>query len=98
MSLEQELTDGTKARIMYESEPFQNALKAVKAGILQKWEESPISDRDGQHELRLMLKVLNDVELNIISVINNGKFAEKTLLLQKQEEQTKKKGLLSRFK
>jgi hypothetical protein len=91
MTPEQEMQAGTQAKAIYESEPFQNSIESVRKGILDKWTKSPIADRDGQHELRLMYKLLDDVVLNIKSVIDSGKLAEHTILQDKKMEEAKRK-------
>ena len=74
MSLEQEISDGARAdRLMKELSPFMGM---VKEAIIEKWEASPVADREGQHELRLMLKLLNDLQANIKTTIETGKMAQ----------------------
>ena len=85
MSLEREVTQGNEAtRLMEALSPY---LDMVKTAILEKWEQSPVSDREGQHELRLMRKLLGDVEANIRTTIETGKMAaiqiERESLLEK---------------
>ena len=73
MSLEQEAGDGLRAaRMMEELAPY---LQIVRTAILDKWEKSPVSDKDGQHELRLLIKLLTDLEGNIKTTIETGKLA-----------------------
>ena len=73
MSLEQESADGQRAeRLMDEVSPY---FDMVKSAIVEKWENSPVGDREGQHELRLMRKLLGDVEANLKNAIENGKLA-----------------------
>ena len=79
MTIEQDIALGAQAKALWESQPFQNAIFAVKNGIIERWAKSPIADKEGQHELRLMLKIADDFEQNIISVINNGKMANDKL-------------------
>jgi len=91
MTPEQEMNAGSQAKAIYESEPFKNAIEAVRNGILNKWANSPIADKDGQHELRIMYKLLDDVVMNIKSVIDSGKLAERTILETKKMEEAKRK-------
>lgn len=51
------------------------ALSSVREGIRTKWEQCPIRDTEGQHQLKLMLKLLNDLEANIREVATTGKLA-----------------------
>lgn len=74
MSIEQEATEGVNAeRLLSELRPY---LDMVKDAIVTKWEQSPVGDRDGQHELRLMRKLLTDLEANIKTAIDTGKLAQ----------------------
>jgi len=83
--LETEATNGAQAeRLMEELSPY---LGMVKAAIVAKWETSPVADSEGQHELRLMRKLLDDVEANIKTAIETGKLAriqiERESIIQK---------------
>ncbi len=51
-------------------------MKAVRDGIIEKWEAAPIRDIDGQHELKLMLKLLGDLQNNIKNFVDSGKLAK----------------------
>jgi hypothetical protein len=74
MSIEQEATEGKHAeRLMEEMKPY---FDMVKLAIIAKWEQSPVTDREGQHELRLMRKLLTDLEANIKTAIDTGKMAQ----------------------
>lgn len=73
MSLEQEATKGNNAqRLLEEISPY---FDLVKQAIVDKWETSPIADKEGQHELRLMRKLLGDLEANLKTAIETGKLA-----------------------
>lgn len=73
MSLEQEATNGNNAqRLLEDISPY---FDMVKQAIIDKWETSPIGDKEGQHELRLMRKLLGDLEANIKTAIETGKLA-----------------------
>jgi hypothetical protein len=43
---------------------------------LERFEACPIRDIEGQHEIKLMLKLLVDVRANLQSVVDNGKVIE----------------------
>lgn len=78
---------GSKAKAFLADETYQNAVRSVREGIHQRWADSPVGDVEGQHELRLMLKLLGDLEANIESAVNTGYLAS----AQIAEEQKKKK-------
>lgn len=77
MSLEQDVSKGNKAeRILSDLSPY---FDTVEAAILNKWATSPIADLNGQHELRLMIKLLGDVKANLKTAIDTGKLAKVTI-------------------
>lgn len=47
----------------------------MRDGIISALVDCPIRDREGAHELKLMLKLLGDLEGNIKRVIDTGKMA-----------------------
>lgn len=75
MTLYEQAAKGTRAELLLKSDVYRDANEIVRKAILEKWASSPISDREGQHELRLMLKLLDDLHGNIISMVNTGKLA-----------------------
>ena len=52
---------------------FERAFSAVRQALLDRFEECPIRDKEAQHEIKLMLKLLGDVKANLQSVIDSGK-------------------------
>lgn len=63
----------------------------VRTGILEKWEASPLEDKEGQYALRLMLKLLDDVKRNVEHVAFTGKMAgEQLTAFQKAKQATKR--------
>lgn len=52
---------------------LSEAFAAVEAALHAQWGECPLRDRDGAHELRLMLKLLRDVRANLERAVANGK-------------------------
>ena len=73
MSDREALARAAKAQALLNDPELNNAFDAVRKSIHDMWEQTPIRDRDGAHELRLMLKLLDDVKANIQSVVNTGK-------------------------
>jgi hypothetical protein len=90
MSLEGDVQKGLKAKAFLESEVYRDAYGKVRQAILDRWAESPIGDKEGQHELRLMLKVIDDLNGNIVSVVNTGKLASQQIEESKTRELAKR--------
>jgi hypothetical protein len=74
MNLEEDSAAGSNAeRILSDVSPY---FDMVEAAILDTWKKSPVADEKGQHELRLMMKLLGDVKSNLKTTIENGKLAK----------------------
>lgn len=78
---------------MLETEAFKRATDSLKQAIFDKWAHSPIADHEGQHELRLMLKLLDDLMGNLKVAVANGNFAEKDLEIKRTWVQNAKRAL-----
>lgn len=76
MNLYEDSQRGFEAEQLLENPIFKEALANVRAGIINAWAEAPLRDREGAHELKLMLKLLDDVALNIKRVVDTGKMAK----------------------
>ena len=76
MDTQTELDRGFKAQQLLDNEIYQESIQTVRDAIIAQWSESPIRDHEGQHELRLMLKLLNDLTANIKTVADTGKLAQ----------------------
>lgn len=76
MTPELEQERGRIAASLLENEIYKEAVETVRTAILDTWANSPIRDTEGQHELRLMLKALNDVNGHVQQVMNTGKMAK----------------------
>lgn len=76
MTLSEEVQRGAQARSIIEGTIYQESVEAVRSAIISQWEQCPVRDHEGQHELKLMLKLLNDLTANIRTVMETGKLAE----------------------
>ena len=70
---------GARAKALLDSAPFKDAIARVEQGIVQAWKDSPVRDTEGQTYLRLMMKVLADLQGHIREVAETGKLAEISL-------------------
>jgi hypothetical protein len=91
--LKHEEQRGQRAREVLENEVFKDAFKGVRESIIASWEAAPIRDKDGQHELKLMLKLLTDVQRNIEDIAQTGMLAK----LQIEREQETLLGKAAKF-
>jgi len=73
--LQEDINRETAAKQVLELPAFQDAVAAVRAAITHQWATSPIRDPEGQHELRLMLKLLDDLMANLKSALRDGHLA-----------------------
>jgi hypothetical protein len=96
MTLEQESRRGFEAQRLLENEIFKEAFASVRASIFKTWEDAPIRDREAHHELKLMLKLLKDLEATITRVVNDGKKAQFEIETIKKRDEIARK--VSRFR
>lgn len=71
-----EIARGDLANSVLENPIYKESWDAVRSGIIQAWENAPIRDKDGQNELKLMLKVMNDVRKYVEQTMQTGKMAK----------------------
>lgn len=81
--LHQDRQRGFAAKTVLDSQAFQDAYKAVRDAIVDAWDQCPIRDREGAHELKLMLKIHKDIEGHLRKAVENGEFAAKELARDK---------------
>ena len=74
---------GYRAKTVIDDPAFQAAYKAVRDAIVESWEQCPIRDREGAHELKLMLKIHKDIEGHLRKAVEQGVFATKELARDK---------------
>lgn len=86
MSIEREIDRGAKAKALLNDPLYREAVDKVRQGILDRFSNAPLADKEGIYTLRLMLKVLNDIEGNITEVAQTGKLAEIQLEQEKEKE------------
>ena len=84
MSLENDINRAQQAKHLLDNPIYQESFKSVRDAIVKAWSDAPIRDVDGQHELKLMLKLLTDLENNIVRVVNDGKIAQIEIERQKK--------------
>jgi Arc/MetJ-type ribon-helix-helix transcriptional regulator len=77
--LRKQMEEGARAKSVLDDSAYQNASKAVREAILEAWESCPIRDRDGAHELKLMLKIHRDIEAHMRKAVEDGRFASEEL-------------------
>lgn len=83
-----------KAQALLSDAELTEAFAAVRSSLLRKIEECPIRDYEGVHELKLQLKLLNDVRANLHSVVNTGKVIQSRIDMLERA----KKGIANAFR
>lgn len=73
---DREIERGRIAAGLLDNEIYKESVEKVRTAIIDTWASSPIRDTEGQHELRLMLKCLNDIQNHIKQVMETGKMAK----------------------
>jgi hypothetical protein len=78
-TLRKQMEAGSRAKNVLADQAFQDAYNAVRAAIIEQWEKCPIRDREGAHELKLMLKIHTDIGKHLEKAVEDGKFAAEEL-------------------
>lgn len=73
MTPEERLDRAAKAERIVNDPVYSAAYDEVRAAIQDAWASAPIRDKEGQHELKLMLKALTDVRAVFERSITDGK-------------------------
>ena len=81
---------GHQAEQLLKSAAFERAWQRVRQGVHERWALSPITDKDGQHELRLLIKVMDDIEGNLHQEMQSGLMAQAQLRKEQDLAQARK--------
>jgi hypothetical protein len=84
MSLEKDLTRGSKAEKLLKDKMLSEAFDAVRQAIFDRIEQTPLRDDEGLRDLRRMLKLLKDVRANLEAAVRDGKLAAEDLKLTRE--------------
>lgn len=95
-TLEQQRDSGSQATQLWENKAFAKAILNVRMGIHESWAGSPVDDLEGQQKLRLLLKLLDDIEGNIRKEMNDGVMA--SAVIKEREEKDKRAKNISLFR
>lgn len=75
MNLADQRERGQKADKLLKDPLFDEAFGEVRQVLIEAWEQTPVRDKEGAHELKLMLKLLGDVRAILERAITDGKIA-----------------------
>jgi hypothetical protein len=94
MSDTEQLERAAAAKRALDNPALKAAFNEVREAIVHRIEQCPMRDTEGAEKLRIMLRLLNDLRLNLESAINDGKVVE--LRIQEDEQQRKRRFALFR--
>lgn len=93
MNTHDESVRGHEANQILEHPLFREAIDTMRQAIIDKWRAAPIRDREGMHELKLMDKLLSDLEGYFKHIAETGKMAEIQLEQARKVEKLRKAGI-----
>ena len=73
--IEKTLDRAMQAKALLDNPIYQESFSVLRETLHNAWENAPIRDTEGHHELKLMLKLLGDLERNIKRIVDDGKLA-----------------------
>lgn len=74
--LREELERGQQAKQLLEHPMLVNALAQLEKDTVRRLKEAPVRDREGQHELVLMLKVADKFKSDLKNHVKTGELAK----------------------
>lgn len=86
MSLQDDIQRGIDAKRILDDPALVKAFQDVEDAITQAWRTSPLRDKEGQLELRLMMKLLGDLRANLEQALVDGKLASEELKINEQRK------------
>jgi hypothetical protein len=87
MTPAEELARATKAKAVLDNPLYQESFEMCRLAIIDRIEKCPINDTESAENLRKCLRLLRDVQANMVVALNSGKMAQFTL---EQEAAAKK--------
>ena len=93
MNLNDESQRGHEARSLLENPLYVECVTSLREAIITKWRATPIRDREGAHELKLMDKLLSDIEQYFRTVAETGKIADIQIERDRRMDKLKKAGI-----
>jgi hypothetical protein len=86
LSLDERIRGGAEAQRVLADPAIAKAFADTESAILDKWMACPIRDKEAQHELKLMHKLLGDVRANLEQAVTDGKLAAEELRISEQRQ------------
>lgn len=86
MILETQVERGRQAQRILDDPLVREAFNSVGQTIHELWAECPVRDREGQHELKLMLKLLGDLKGYFDLAISDGSTAADEIRAREQSK------------
>ena len=85
MTLEAQVERGRRAQEILQDPLIMGAFESVALALHAAWEASPIRDKEGQHELKLMLKLLSDLKGYFDLALSDGQLAAEEIRIRSRE-------------
>jgi hypothetical protein len=86
-TLESQVDRGVRAERILNDPLVIDAFQVVAASLHAAWEAAPIRDKEGQHELKLMLKLLTDVKSYFDLALSDGQLAAAEIRSREESKQ-----------
>ena len=84
---------GYQASQLIDNPIYKECISELRKGIVEKWRTAPIRDSEGLYSLKLMDKLLTDIEGYIKNVAETGKMADIQLEREKNVANLRKVGI-----
>lgn len=79
-ALERDIQRGERARLLLQDELLVEAFQLIEQDLIQKWQTSPVRDREARETLYLSQVLLQRLQKQLTHVVETGQVAKATLL------------------
>lgn len=91
MTEAEKIDRASKAQRLLSDPLYVEGFELTRQAIFEKIEQTPVRDTEGLSQLRLCLKLLNDVRANLDKAVSDGKVAQ--FRIDEQQRFAKVRGL-----
>lgn len=77
--LKDERYRGNQAQQVFDNPVFRDACLQIRARYIEAWQKAPLTDKDGQHYIRVLLAAHDSIVSHLEQTMKTGQMAEISL-------------------
>jgi hypothetical protein len=88
MTEQQTVQRATEAALVLSNPAYQEAMRQLKAAVVEQWKDCPVRDREGQLLLLQLAKLTDKFEGILNGMLETGKLAQHRIDLDRERNET----------